>query len=331
MLDMITEPENLIAITTAIAVFASILIVALPMLGKNTLNDRMKSVALEREKLRARERAKLASEQKENRKGAKRREPGAFVKLIVEKLNLRTALADENTELQLTQAGFRGQSPLFIFLGLRFGLPIILGAATAVYLYLIADLEADDGMKNLFICLGVAFAGFYAPLMFVKQMVKRRQVSITQAWPDAMDLSLICVESGMSIEAAFRKVAAEIGPQSVALAEELMITTAELAFLQERRQAYDNLTKRTGLEAVKNVVLSLIQSEKYGTPLSNALRVLSQESRDIRMALAEKKAASLPPKLTVPMMVCFMPALFCVILGPAMIRMFATFASNPVN
>ncbi|MEN0042125.1 MAG: type II secretion system F family protein, partial [Pseudomonadota bacterium] len=114
--------------------------------------------------------------------------------------------------------------------------------------------------------------------------------------------------------------------QSPALAEELMITTAELSFLQERKHAYDNLVYRTGLEAVKNVVLSLVQSEKYGTPLSVALRVLSQENRDTRMAMAEKKAAGLGPKLTVPMMVCFLPVLFCVILGPAVIRTMAQFS-----
>ncbi|MEN0041603.1 MAG: type II secretion system F family protein, partial [Pseudomonadota bacterium] len=168
--------------------------------------------------------------------------------------------------------------------------------------------------------------GFYLPILVVKQKMKSRQLSISQSWPDALDLSLICVESGMSIEVAFRKVAAEIGAQSPALAEELMITTAELSFLQERKMAYDNLVYRTGLEAVKNVVLSLVQSEKYGTPLSVALRVLSQENRDTRMAMAEKKAAGLGPKLTVPMMVCFLPVLFCVILGPAVIRTMAQFS-----
>ena len=290
---------------------------------------RMKSVALEREKLRARERARMMNDKKEGRKkGAKKREPGALIKLVVDKLNLRKALADEKTEDELVQAGFRGQSPLFIFLGLRFGLPFVFGGAAALYLYFIKTRVPGDENTILLYCLGAAFAGFYSPLLIVRQIVKKRQLSITQAWPDALDLSLICVESGMSIEAAFRKVAAEIGPQSVALAEELMITTAELSFLQERRQAYENLTRRTGLESVKNVVLSLIQSEKYGTPLSTALRVLSQENRDIRMNLAEKKAASLPPKLTVPMMVCFLPALFCVILGPALIRTFATFAAQ---
>ncbi|MEP0942874.1 MAG: type II secretion system F family protein [Rhizobiaceae bacterium] len=330
MLEMFTEPANLVALFTAVGVFASILVVVMPMLKTDNLGNRMKSVALEREKLRARERARAANTVKEGRKSksAKKREPGALIKVVVEKLNLRKALADEKTELELIQAGFRGQSPLFIFLSLRFGLPFVFGGLAAVYLYFFkARIEGDEMTLKLYV-LGAAFAGFYGPLLVVRQIMKKRQLSITQAWPDALDLSLICVESGMSIEAAFRKVAAEIGPQSVALAEELMITTAELSFLQERRVAYENLTRRTGLESVKNVVLSLIQSEKYGTPLSTALRVLSQENRDIRMNLAEKKAASLPPKLTVPMMVCFLPALFCVILGPALIRTFATFAAQ---
>ncbi|MEP1206890.1 MAG: type II secretion system F family protein [Rhizobiaceae bacterium] len=329
MFEQLTEPANLLALLTAVGVFASILVVVMPMLKTDNLGNRMKSVALEREKLRARERARQANAVKDGRKkSAKKREPGALIKLVVEKLNLRKALADEKTEAELVQAGFRGQSPLFIFLGLRFTLPIIFGLAAVVYFYFIKTrTEGDDATIKLY-CLGAAFAGFYLPLLVVRQIMKKRQLSITQAWPDALDLSLICVESGMSIEGAFRKVAAEIGPQSVALAEELMITTAELSFLQERRVAYENLTRRTGLESVKNVVLSLIQSEKYGTPLSTALRVLSQENRDIRMNLAEKKAASLPPKLTVPMMVCFLPALFCVILGPALIRTFATFAAQ---
>ena len=329
MMEQLTDPATILAILTAVGVFASILVVVMPMLKTDNLGNRMKSVALEREKLRARERARQANAVKEGRKkSAKKAEPAAIIKLVVEKLNLRKALADEKTELELIQAGFRGQAPLFIFLGLRFGLPIIFGLAAVIYFYFIKTrTEGDEAMVKLY-CLGAAFAGFYLPLLVVRQIMKRRQLSITQAWPDALDLSLICVESGMSIEGAFRKVAAEIGPQSVALAEELMITTAELSFLQDRRVAYENLTRRTGLESVKNVVLSLIQSEKYGTPLSTALRVLSQENRDIRMNLAEKKAAALPPKLTVPMMVCFLPALFCVILGPAMIRTFATFAAQ---
>ena len=154
-------------------------------------------------------------------------------------------------------------------------------------------------------------------------LIQKRQQAVSRSFPDALDLLLICVESGMSIEAAFNKVAEEIGTQSIEMAEELMLTTAELSYLQDRRLAYENLGKRTGLPGVKAVVTSLIQSERYGTPLGTALRVMAQENRDMRMQAAEKKAAGLPPKLTVPMILFFLPVLFVVILGPAAIRMMA--------
>ena len=300
--------------------------VAMPMLTTNKLGNRMKSVALERDQIRARERARMAAEKKDGERVRVRKEPGAVLKNFVEKLNLKTALADENTEAMLIHAGYRGPRPMFIFLALRFGLPFVFMAIAAIYLFL-GDNKIAPLQRLLYTgCAG--FAGFYLPLMFLKNRLKARQLSITQAWPDALDLALICVESGMSIEAAFRKVSVEIGAQSIPLAEELVITTAELSYLQDRRVAYENLAARTGLESVKNVVLSLIQAEKYGTPLAQALRILSQENRDQRMSKAEQKAAALPPKLTVPMMICFLPVLFCVILGPAVIRSMDTLSAT---
>jgi tight adherence protein C len=173
---------------------------------------------------------------------------------------------------------------------------------------------------KLLACIVLAYAGFYAPIVYVSNRATKRKASIQRAWPDALDLTLICVESGMSVEAAFRRVAEEIGAQSVELAEELVLTNAELSFLQERRQAYENLAARTGLDTVKSVTQALIQAERYGTPVAHALRVLSAESRDMRMNAAEKKAAALPPKLTVPMILFFLPVLFAVILGPAGIQ-----------
>jgi tight adherence protein C len=154
----------------------------------------------------------------------------------------------------------------------------------------------------------------------VKSKISRRQLSIKRAFPDALDLLLICVESGMSVEAGFKKVSQEIGTQSIPLAEELTLTTAELSYLQDRRQAYENLAKRTNLDGVKSVCMALQQAERYGTPMAQTLRVMAQENRDIRMSEAEKKAAGLPPKLTVPMILFFLPVLFVVILGPAGIR-----------
>jgi tight adherence protein C len=161
------------------------------------------------------------------------------------------------------------------------------------------------------------------PLVLLKNKITRRQLSIKRAFPDTLDLLLICVESGMSIEAAFRKVSNEVGTQSVALAEELTLTTAELSYLPDRRQAYENLAKRTDLDGVKSVCMALQQSERYGTPLATMLRVMAQENRDMRMSEAEKKAAGLPPKLTVPMILFFLPVLFVVILGPAVIKVMA--------
>ena len=170
------------------------------------------------------------------------------------------------------------------------------------------------------ICLLAAYLGLQAPMLFLKNAISKRQLSIKRAFPDALDLLLICVESGMSIEMAFRKVSTEIGSQSIPLAEEFTLTTAELSYLQDRKVAYENLAKRTGLDGVKSVCLALQQSERYGTPLGSALRVMAQENRDMRMSAAEKKAAALPPKLTVPMIVFFLPVLFVVILGPTYIK-----------
>ena len=187
------------------------------------------------------------------------------------------------------------------------------------YMFVVIKLDQPTAVK-IGICLAATYLGIKLPALFIKNKIAKRQLSIKRAFPDALDLLLICVESGMSIEAGFRKVSAEIGSQSVPLAEELTLTTAELSYLQERRQAYENLAKRTNIDGVKSVCMALQQAERYGTPLGQTLRVMAQENRDMRMAEAEKKAAGLPPKLTVPMILFFLPVLFVVILGPAAIR-----------
>ncbi|OJU29746.1 MAG: type II secretion system protein [Rhizobiales bacterium 68-8] len=314
----IFEPGFLIALLVGIAVFATVF-TAMPALGGNPLKSRMKSVALERDELRAKQRARLASEADKRRKGL-REQHGGGMKDIVERLDLRRALADESTVAKLRMAGFRGQNPLTRFLFFRLVLPFAFFAVAVVYIFGLGFLAEQPFFIKLFVCIVAAYGGFYAPVLYVSNRATKRKHSIQMAWPDALDLLLICVESGMSVEAAFRRVAEEIGAQSVELAEEFVLTNAELSFLQERRQAYDNLATRTGLESVKSVAQALIQAERYGTPVGHALRVLSTESRDMRMNEAEKKAAALPPKLTVPMILFFLPVLFAVILGPAGIQ-----------
>ncbi|MDH6230964.1 tight adherence protein C [Mesorhizobium soli] len=311
----VTDPSFLIALLVGIAVFATIF-TALPALGGNALRSRMKAVALEREELRAKQRARLAAEADRRRKGL-REEKSAGMHRIVERLDLRRALVDEGTLNKLKVAGLRGQNPLTKFLFFRLVLPFVGFVLAGIYVLFLDGLPEQPLIMKVCVCIVAAYLGFYAPVVYVNNRASKRKQSIQQAWPDALDLMLICVESGMSIEAAIRKVADEIGTQSVALAEELILTNAELSYLQERRQAYENLSARTGLESVKAISQALIQAERYGTPIAQALRILSNESREMRMNAAEKKAAALPPKLTVPMILFFLPVLFAVILGPA--------------
>jgi tight adherence protein C len=241
------------------------------------------------------------------------------VSRVVDNLNLGKWLAQEAARDKLVMAGYRGQAPYVTFLFFRMVTPIVLLIAAAVYVFLLTKMNQPMTIK-VGICLVAAYLGLQAPMLFLKNAISKRQLSIKRAFPDALDLLLICVESGMSIEMAFRKVSTEIGSQSIPLAEEFTLTTAELSYLQDRKVAYENLAKRTGLDGVKSVCLALQQSERYGTPLGQALRVMAQENRDMRMSAAEKKAAALPPKLTVPMILFFLPVLFVVILGPTYIK-----------
>ena len=306
------QPERMVMILIAISAFATVLTLASPYLAGDKLRGRMKTMGAERDKLRVAHRVSLATE------GKLRDRPRGTVAQLVTQLNLRTLLQAEASRSQLRQAGYRSESHLVKFLFARVAAPLVLGIIVFVYSSTVFADTIPSNMRMGAVFIGVV-AGFYLPNIVLKNMRQRRQHSIKRAWSDALDLLLICVESGMSIELAMQRVAKEIGSQSVPLAEELTLTIAELSYLSERRTAYENLAKRTGLQTVKSVVTSLIQSERYGTPLGNALRVLAQENRDARMQEAEKKAAALPPKLTVPMVLFFLPVIFVVILGPSII------------
>ena len=326
----LTDPAYLIPILVSVAVFATLFTVMAPYFERSDLDSRMKSAALERDEIRARERARLNAEQ--SRSGEKaaglRSRDNASVRGIVDQLNLKKALADDATVAKLRAAGYRTQYALNMFLLARFVLPFIFFAAAVVYVFVLDNLTDKPTTVRILACIVGAYIGFYTPNLFVSNQSKKRQGSIKLAWPDALDLMLICVESGVSIEAAMKRVAEEIAVQSTALAEEFLLTTAELSYLQDRRVAFENLGNRTGLEAVKSVTQALIQSERYGTPIAQALRVLAQESRDARMTEAEKKAAALPPKLTVPMILFFLPVLIGVILGPAAIQVMDNFSNG---
>ena len=318
LMNLLFDKSFLVTLFVGILAFATVVTLGIPLLETNGLDDRLKSVAKRREELRARHHATLSA-----KRGALRVEPTSYMKATLDRFKLGNILEGENSREKLASAGYRGQAPLITFMFFRFVMPPVLFLVTLFYLFLILHLEWSPVTK-----IGAAFIGaligFYLPDLFVGNMIQRRQQSIMRAFPDALDLMLICVESGMSIESAFTKVAAEIGTQSAELAEELALTTAELSYLPDRRQAFDNLAKRCGHPGVKSVATALNQAEKYGTPLGQALRVTANENREMRMQEAERKAASLPAKLTVPMIIFFLPCLFIVILGPAIIQIRAT-------
>jgi tight adherence protein C len=302
----------------AIAASATVYSLVMPLLAGEGLSKRMKAVANERERIRQRERERLHKSEKVSL----RQTPKQLVSKVVDDFNLTKWLAQEAARDKLIMAGYRGHAPYVTFLFARLVAPIVLFVGTVVYVFLIAHMEQSIPIK-IGICVGAAYLGLQAPMLFLKNAISKRQLSIKRAFPDALDLLLICIESGMSVEMAFRKVAVEIVGQSIALSEEFTLTTAELSYLQDRKVAYENLARRTGLEGVKSVCLALQQAERYGTPLGHSLRVMAQENRDMRMNEAEKKAAALPPKLTVPMILFFLPVLFVVILGPTGIKISA--------
>ena len=315
--ERLVDSQFLLSVVVAVAAAAALLTFAMPLLESDTLGKRMKSVAVERDKIRQREREKLS--QRGPAKNGLRTEPKAFMKQMVDNFDLQKWLGIEEAKMRLAMAGYRGPKAEKTFLFARAVAPVFLFLFTVLYIFVIVDLKYPLTAKGG-ICLFAAYIGIKFPEIYLKNMISKRQVSMRRAFPDALDLLLICVESGMSIEHALRKVATEIGSSSVPLAEELQLTTAEMSFLPDRRTALENLALRTGLDSVRQIVTVLVQAERYGTPLGLALRVVSQESRDNRMMEAEKKAAALPPKLTVPMIIFFLPVLFAVILTPAIIQ-----------
>lgn len=324
LFQLLGEPDNLVAIGAAVAAFAAIVTITGPLMKTDQFESRLKSVASHREKLRQKHREALGIDGK---KKTLRQDTRGVMRHIVDRFKLDKLLEDPKLADKMMQAGLRGRRPTVIFYFARLMTPIVLFFAGLVYLFGVAPFEMD-AMRKLAISVGLAVLGYYAPGMYLNNIAAKRRTSIMIAFPDALDLLLICVEAGMAIEAALHKVAAEVGSTSIELAEELSLTTAELSYLQERRLAYENLARRTNHPGVKGVAMALVQAERYGTPLGTALRVMAKENRDMRLTAAEKKAAALPAKLTVPMILFFLPVLFVVILGPAIIKVTDMMSKN---
>jgi tight adherence protein C len=308
-------PSNLVAGGVALLVFFTVVTLMKGMVVDEQLEKRMKAVGQRREELR---RAARQNATQGGNASIRQQDTGPY-RAIVEKLNLKTLLEDPKVVEKLAMAGYRGPKPVSTFYFFRFAMPFVLGVGAAIYVFVLGVGHFQLQMKML-ITVGGFVAGYYAPNLYISNRAAKRRDSIVMAFPDALDLMLICVEAGMSIEGALQKVSVEMGASSIELAEELSLLVAELSYLPERRMAYEGLAKRTNHPGIKAVCTAMIQAEKYGTPLGTALRVMAKENRELRLSAAEKKAAALPAQLTVPMIVFFLPVLFLVILGPVILR-----------
>ncbi len=316
VVNLLDNPLNVVAGVVAVMCLATVVTIAAPALKGDKLEGRLKSVATRREELRRRSRQQIKD-------ASLRRQDNSVLKDIMERLQVRKLLEDPKVIDKLATAGFRGPKPLTTFYFFRFLTPFLLALFGFFYLVVLHPFAWPMQIK-LGGCFVLFFLGYYAPGVYVSNIAGKRLASIMAVFPDALDLLLICVESGMSIEAAIQKVAAEMGSSSIELAEEMSLLSAELSYLPERRQAYEGFAKRSNHPGIKSVATAMTQAERYGTPLGSALRVMAKENRELRIAAAEKKAAQLPAKLTVPMILFFLPVLFFVVGTPAAIQIMAT-------
>ena len=309
---LLDNPMNIAAAAVALMCFGTVVTIVAPAMKGDKLEGRLRSVATRREELRRKSRQQIKD-------ASLRRVDNSVLKGIMERLQVRKLLEDPKVIDKLATAGMRGPKPLTTFYFFRFVSPFVLGLLGLIYFVGLHGMNLAPQMRLVAVCV-LFVAGYYGPNIYVSNIASKRLASIMAVFPDALDLLLICVESGMSIEAAIQKVAAEMGSSSIELAEEMSLLSAELSYLPERRLAYEGFAKRSNHPGIKSVATAMTQAERYGTPLGSALRVMAKENRDLRIAAAEKKAAQLPAKLTVPMILFFLPVIFIVILGPAIIK-----------
>ncbi len=305
-----TAGYGLICVMMAVTIY----MVIAPMFERDKMKRRMASVANQRDAMKSSRMAEL------DNGNTLLNQDRSLARRLVDQFSLEKVLEASDLRDKMAQAGLRGQSPVYKFYFFRLILPI-LGLTFGLIALVLLNMPGWQLPQRLVATLGLTLIGYYAPAIYIKKLADKRLASIMTVFPDALDLLLICVESGMSVELAFARVAEELAENSVELAEEFQLTTAELSYLSSRRAAYENLARRNNHIGIRSVATSLIQAERYGTPLGESLRTMANENRQLRMLAAEKKAAALPAKLTVPMIVFFLPVLFIVILTPAAMRL----------
>lgn len=306
--------EMIITIFASIAAGLSFAAFAFPFLQKNQKKEEFKAIIEKRRK-------DLFKEAREGQKVIKDESVSARDNMAMfYRFQKLAGKMGEKARDKMLQAGIRNPKAHIKFMLLRVILPIIFGALAAFYVNALPEDKQYEDYQNILIVLGAVFFGFKLPDIIIKNKILKRQEEFNLSFPDSLDMMLICVQGGIGLEQTIERVAAEVADGSEVLAEELGILSAEMAMLNDRKKALQDFARRVGSGAGKTFATAIIQAEQYGTSISNALRVMSDELRDMRMAAAEQKAASLPPKLTVPMIVFFLPALFIIILGPAGIQ-----------
>jgi tight adherence protein C len=298
---------------SAVATFAVIVAIYAATTVKDPMARRVKALNERREQLKA----GIVASTNRRKKLTNKNQAADKVRGILSSFKMIQDDQLKKTQIKLMQAGIRAKDLAFFIIAARFIAPVVIGLTVVLGLY-VFDFFPDWGwFKRYAVTAGALVGSYKAPDIWLKNKVTKRSHAVRKGLPDALDLLVICAEAGLTVDAAFGRVAKELGKAYPELGDEFGLTAIELGFLNERRQAFENLATRVDLEAVRGVVTTMIQTEKYGTPLASALRVLSAEFRNERMMRAEEKAARLPAIMTVPLILFILPTLFIVILGPA--------------
>ncbi|WP_390881103.1 MULTISPECIES: type II secretion system F family protein [Sphingopyxis] len=298
----------------AVGVFAVAMAIYGAVTVRNPMTKRVKALNERREQLKA---GITASTTKRRAKLVRKNQTADRMRTFLGKLQVLQEEQIKEVQQKLAQAGIRSKDLAVAVIFGRLVLPIVFGGLAAFLIYGLEMWPELSSMKRSGATMAALILGYKAPDLFVDNKRQKRTDAIRKGLPDALDLLVICAEAGLTVDAAFSRVAKELGRAYPELGEEFALTSIELGFLTERRQAFENLAYRVNLDSVKGVVTTMIQTEKYGTPLASALRVLSAEFRNERMMRAEEKAARLPAIMTVPLILFILPCLFIVILGPA--------------